>query len=112
MKFFVKVKDDKLISKNFAEIWRNFDDGEYEISIRKINDNKTSREFQKEYFAKVDNTVTYSGYNKTEIHSMYKDYRQENGLVDSTKDLHEESEWNEWLEGFQLFIFSKLDIMV
>lgn len=99
----MKIEKGKM-DENFLTYITGFKDGIYAIQIEQIKDNL--REYQKQYFSLVQNVALYTGYEKQDIHEMYK---QEIGK--STTELKTNDDWLEYLEGFRLYSITKIGVI-
>jgi AraC-like DNA-binding protein len=82
------------------------EDGFYYVYI-KPTVNKNIKEWQKEYFLKVDLVRDVSGYSRYELHDMFKAFT---GTA-STKTFDIE-QWASFLESFQYWVFNNFDIVI
>lgn len=85
--------------------------GKWIIFGYKINEERTPRDYQCEYFLKCDIVRDYSGYTRTELHQMFKEYQAERGAKSSTKNLTVE-EWIQWLQEFSFYVLNNYNIML
>ena len=97
MQLKVEVKKGKVISNNdkLKDYFSSLDDGEYIISIQRINPLVTPRDFQKAYFDKIDICVMHTGNDRYTIHNEYKKHSN----IESTKDF-DLLQWKAFLEKF------------
>lgn len=84
----------------------NVDKGVYVVTIRPYIPKNTS-EYQKYYFALVDDARIHTGWARYDLHEAYKEYSE----VASTKILTEE-EWLSFIDNFKLWIFNKFEIVI
>lgn len=79
--------------------------GTYVFSVRRIDQNRTLEDWRKEYFAKVTELGLYTGYSKTELHTLYKHYRKGKQLTESSRELLSTEDWVEYIKTFEDFAF-------
>jgi len=105
----VDIKKGKIVTNNtqVRDFITSREDGEYIISIDRINPLTTTRDYQKAYFDKVDIAVECTGNDRYTIHDAFKKHSE----IESTKDL-DILEWRKLLVKFQWWAYSKFDCIV
>lgn len=93
----VKVKD----------IITSSEDGEYIFTIESIKKDKTLRDYQEEYFAKLDSACSTTGYQKYELHEMFKNHC----AIESTKAFTV-IDWIKYLKDFSWWCFSNFELII
>lgn len=105
----VEVKKGKIVSNNttLRDYFTSLDDGEYIISIDRINPLISPRDFQKAYFDKIDICVSCTGNDRYTIHEAFK----EHSAIESTKDL-DVKDWRDLLGKFSWWAYDTFNCFV
>lgn len=105
----IQVKRGKVVknSEKIKEYFSSLGDGDYVLTIERINPLVTTRDYQKAYFDKVDICVSSTGNDRYTIHDEFKKHSG----IDSTKDLSN-IEWKNLLKQFTWWAYSKFDCIV
>ena len=99
-----KVTDNALRLRDFIT---SQDDGDYIISIVKVNPLVTPRDYQKAYFDKVDKCVLSTGNDRYTIHNSFKQHSN----ITTTSNLSI-LEWRNLLMNFTIWAYSNFDCIV
>lgn len=91
----------------FTDLLRGFDDGRYLVSVKKIGDAKTVKEWQEMYFAMCDIIRDSTGNDRYAIHNAFKAHEG----ITSTKELTED-DWFKFIENFKWWAFSEFDVVL
>jgi Holliday junction resolvasome RuvABC ATP-dependent DNA helicase subunit len=105
----IKVAKGKLIEnkEKVKEYFSSLDDGDYIISIDRINPLVTERDYQKTYFDKIDICVSCTGNARYVIHEEFKKHAG----IDSTKNLDIKS-WRDLLTKLSWWAYDKFDCII
>lgn len=105
----VKIEKGKVTSNRdkLLELVGVSSDGDYIISIDKINPLVTARDFQKAYFDKIDICVSCTGNKKYVIHDEFKKFSG----IDSTKNLSIQ-DWRDLLTKLTWWAYDNFDCIV
>lgn len=76
-------------------------DGVYILHVRKLKDKLA--DYRASHFFQVSEFANETGYQKSEIRDLFKEYRKALNKPPSTKDLHTDEEWVDYLNDFDLF---------
>lgn len=104
---YIRVIDGSLDDESIIKLLNSLEDGNYLVSIRKIDNLKTSKEHREHYFLLVDTCVNHTGYNRYEIHEMFKQHEE----IASTKDF-DPCDWVKFIESFKKYAFEKMDCVI
>lgn len=80
--------------------------GVYVVNVRPYIP-KNILEYQKYYFAIIDEAKRHTGWSRYDLHNAYKEHAE----INSTKNLTEE-EWLSYIDGFRLWIFNNFEIVI
>lgn len=106
------IVENGVCKHNFYEkVMSGLEDGHYLVTIKKLNEAKTSRDYQEQYFLLVDIVVADTGNDRYAIHEQFKQHQFEKKGIGTTKGLTV-NEWIHWIEDFKWFIFENLNILL
>lgn len=100
-------KRDGEFSDQYTELMGQLADGRYLVSVRGINDAKTERDFQEQYFAMVDAVRDYTGDSRYIIHERFKKHRK----VETTTNFSLQ-DWVDFIDAFKWKQFKDLDLIL
>lgn len=92
----IQIKNNKCCTDLFLE------DGEYLIKAISIRQDKNLKEWQKYYFACIDEFANATGNTRYAIHDKFKEY----AAIDSTKNIKLD-DWAEIIERLNYWLFDK-----
>lgn len=90
---------------NFLQSLENLDDGRYLVTVREITAEKTTREYQEQYFAMVDAVRDHQGDSRYVIHERFKAHQE---VVTTTG--FSIQEWLRFIDAFKWWAFNTLDL--
>lgn len=99
-------KNNRELPSDFIKQLLALDNGRYLINIRCL-DLKSIRDYNKEYFACIDEVVAYTGEKRYEVHERFK---ADQGIL-STKDFTEE-DWVKFIADLRWWAYNKLDMVL
>ena len=95
------------ISSEYEKLIAMLEDGKYLITVRSLNESKTERDFQNEYFALVDEISCHTGDSRYSIHLTFKKHRDV-----STTTNFDLQDWVNFIDALRWWAFNNLDLVL
>lgn len=94
-------------NQEFVKMLSDLEDGRYAVKVIRINEEKTLRDYQEQYFANLDIIVNHTGHGRYDIHDQFKLHEN----IETTKNLSE-VEWVTLLDQLKWWAFKEFDIIL
>lgn len=99
----LEIKNGTIVNREqVANLFKNLKDGEYSLEI-----DSCSNVSKKLYFFLLNEVCKYTGFQKQELHLLFKN----NQNITTTKDFTQ-IQWLEFITNFKKYVFENLDVVL